>query len=765
MYLRWKHEQESPLRGLQIDFESGEIRQDWDSVVFAASEVEFPRGNQGLKYSPLEDIHIFALSNILARPIIVLSETTYHGLQGKSLQPNNISGIYLPLLRNATECEKSPVIIGYNHDHFVPLLSGEDQEMVLSKRPIHPDAQHCVPLVHKNFSVLPVKFTMPSESNNDLLNTYLDCFNIQISQNLQPAALIKFRSPPAWSIELMWSLFSKAQETFSSFVPANSSFDQMERKPNATPNSAAFILNPQDTSPQSTEPFINKKELTRTGSAKMQSSFVRVDKVPRNPCIRHKVGCLNTGEERLNNLCEGCYDVFVLGNESSAHISKMQEKSEVHLIPAKTKVDAENHKKLYRQVSPPGNHFKKCIISCCTNKGSSHNYDLCRECFDTRFNVQVQEGGHNDTKEQKEGKSPSHSYPEHKDYIKMLCESPGCQEEIVQGTGKCRIHLNEQVPPDCITDTCNNKAIDNKLLLCGECLKKQEEIAVSQDRRLSNEFQAPTIYPSFSKISSGFVPAVSSRRSYEAAETPNWQSTVRSRLPEKTGICRETHCEHFAAPGKQDLCNECFDLKIQITHAEHKSQECRTLGCKRQGQPELMYYCGPCFFAPTKERDSNEMARNDQFSLEAGGNTVSQRNLCFGDTMVHMPQVTEKQEPQNHNGPFKSTTDQQMSQRKYYMERPEYVSMPNSSGQAIQPPFSDTGFVNHGYEAGLYSMAEVGPPQRECIAGGCINPGKVAYNNLCDECYQQAVREERQILEANEERRKVAEKTRVGIFS
>jgi hypothetical protein len=90
----------------------------------------------------LEDIHIFALANLLSRSIIVISLESF-----RSIQPIFMRGIYLPLLRPAYQCVKDPIVIAYHNFHFTPLLfafdeqekekEGEEEEHTYSERYFH----------------------------------------------------------------------------------------------------------------------------------------------------------------------------------------------------------------------------------------------------------------------------------------------------------------------------------------------------------------------------------------------------------------------------------------------------------------------------------------------------------------------------------------------------------------------------------------------------------------------------------------------------
>lgn len=77
--------------------------------------------HQSLIY--LEDIHIFALANLLYRTIIVVSLDTI-----RNIQPIHLRGIYLPLMRKAEECVKDPILIAFHNFHFMPLLFPVDDD-------------------------------------------------------------------------------------------------------------------------------------------------------------------------------------------------------------------------------------------------------------------------------------------------------------------------------------------------------------------------------------------------------------------------------------------------------------------------------------------------------------------------------------------------------------------------------------------------------------------------------------------------------------
>lgn len=45
---------------------------------------------------------------------------------GSSISPLNVGGIYLPLEWQPTECYKYPIVLGYDSQHFAPLITIKD---------------------------------------------------------------------------------------------------------------------------------------------------------------------------------------------------------------------------------------------------------------------------------------------------------------------------------------------------------------------------------------------------------------------------------------------------------------------------------------------------------------------------------------------------------------------------------------------------------------------------------------------------------------
>ncbi|XP_063773485.1 tumor necrosis factor alpha-induced protein 3 isoform X2 [Pseudophryne corroboree] len=125
---RWQLESVKSTEFIQtgLRYDTRNWDEEWEHLVNMASS-ETSVGQSGLQYQCLEEIHIFVLVNILRRPIIVLADNMLRSLEsGSSFSPLNVGGIYLPLHWPTQECHKYPIVLGYDSQHFAPLVTMKD---------------------------------------------------------------------------------------------------------------------------------------------------------------------------------------------------------------------------------------------------------------------------------------------------------------------------------------------------------------------------------------------------------------------------------------------------------------------------------------------------------------------------------------------------------------------------------------------------------------------------------------------------------------
>jgi hypothetical protein len=149
------------------------VRQEWDELCDIVRYENSEDGQAATSFQFLEAVHVFSVSNMLGRPIIILSEDVVRNKHGEAISPNDIFGIYLPTLRPAKDCIKEPIVLAYDQSHFCPLLTGDTARNL--------STDNCIPLYQSPEHVqaqqlLPIKF-LTNESSKDqssrLLGDYL----------------------------------------------------------------------------------------------------------------------------------------------------------------------------------------------------------------------------------------------------------------------------------------------------------------------------------------------------------------------------------------------------------------------------------------------------------------------------------------------------------------------------------------------------------------------------------------------------------------
>ena len=134
---RWiSTKKSSALAGI-MQMEEETLNKEWSEVINMRQSAKINESNQSTNNSNsstttsssslvyLEDIHIFALANLLRRTIIIISLPTL-----KNIEDIHLRGIYLPLLNDPTTCCKDPIVIAFHNFHFMPLLFAFDEHQL-----------------------------------------------------------------------------------------------------------------------------------------------------------------------------------------------------------------------------------------------------------------------------------------------------------------------------------------------------------------------------------------------------------------------------------------------------------------------------------------------------------------------------------------------------------------------------------------------------------------------------------------------------------
>lgn len=171
------------------------VSEDWAIICSIASQPG----------SALEKFHIFVLSHILRRPIVVYGVKFVKSYRGEKLALAGFQGLYLPLHLPEKFCSKSPIALAYTKGHFTSLVPMENAASCVmmscncsANGEVNNDCSHLVvngalsnnlvknniesgccylPLVTSERELLPLQFLVEKELNRqeEIMRQYLDC--------------------------------------------------------------------------------------------------------------------------------------------------------------------------------------------------------------------------------------------------------------------------------------------------------------------------------------------------------------------------------------------------------------------------------------------------------------------------------------------------------------------------------------------------------------------------------------------------------------
>lgn len=122
--------------------------------------------------SSLEQIHIFALSHIMRRPIIVYGVKFVKSFRGEDIGYARFEGLYLPLLWEQSFCIKSPIALGYTRGHFSALVPTEPYSRIDAARDDSEDVTF-LPLMDCEQKLLPIHFLTQNEVSSSTMSRIL----------------------------------------------------------------------------------------------------------------------------------------------------------------------------------------------------------------------------------------------------------------------------------------------------------------------------------------------------------------------------------------------------------------------------------------------------------------------------------------------------------------------------------------------------------------------------------------------------------------
>ena len=154
-YERWSEYERLVAEKQQYRQDEHQLHSDWNDVLTFANQPGESLGHA----------HIFALSHILRRPIIVYGVTNVKSYRGEYfIGLARFQGVYLPLLWETNFCSKSPICLGFTRNHFSALVSMQERIHLASSL-----SRSSSPLIHNQDNDMHSR-PLPSSPSSPLVN-------------------------------------------------------------------------------------------------------------------------------------------------------------------------------------------------------------------------------------------------------------------------------------------------------------------------------------------------------------------------------------------------------------------------------------------------------------------------------------------------------------------------------------------------------------------------------------------------------------------
>lgn len=402
---------------------SQEWNEEYDMLKTMAAPIADDSGCD-LPYKSLEEFHIYALANMLRRPIMIISNDKIRNLEGASLQPQLVSGLYLPLDWDPSLCCKFPIVLGFYHSHFFPLVhtAPEDEK---------DEVDLMVPLIIHN-ELAKVHFTLPGEDPLTLITEYLQVDNfIHCPKNRETAVGLNGAKLSCANMGRNYSVWvpyfdlaetklriynegeynpGSATESEGSEIAPEPILYQEEHFGRSTPeyqggSGYGDISQQYQQFPPTARPSERKQGQCKTPACPYQQSLCTGDycvechnKGQREKC--KSVDCLNKADVGLEGFCKVCHD----GN-------RFQQASAMDLHPPRSPVTDRGIPNASPPSPPDQDRFRpnvddlnsiavdmvvsgmeKCILPECQMTGNPNTADMCKSCFKAHMDMEKELG-------------------------------------------------------------------------------------------------------------------------------------------------------------------------------------------------------------------------------------------------------------------------------------------------------------------------------------------------------------------------------------
>ncbi|XP_067882128.1 tumor necrosis factor alpha-induced protein 3 [Heterodontus francisci] len=697
--LRWQVEcvrsQEFEATGLHYDTKNWD--EEWDKVIEMLS-VASRLGQPGLPYDSLEEIHIFILANILRRPIIVIADRVLRSFgNNASLAPLHFGGIYLPLHWPAQKCYKYPIVLGYDMQHFSPLVTIDDRSPEI----------RAVPLVHngrRRFEDFMVHFLIPKEEENKakLLEEYFSLVEIPVqglefgTTHLIKAARLDEGNLPE-DLNLVEDYYQLVNHEYKRW---------------------------QQSLAETNRPTHNWLQMN---AATYQGSLIE------EKCATY--GCLFYCSVETKPFCHECFEQ-AKGTKTECNPKTHEQQKKKGCCPPRTEsviaaTPAEPERSSRPRSAPPTapslslfseTNAMKCKVPNCPFTLNVQHNGLCERCFKTRT---VVPGNITDTR------TSELRMPCHRESSSERLGSPQENTRTKQGAGS-PLHQERTLCSRCHQDTL--PTING---LCNMCLLRTFQGITSSSHEDSSSLR------SGHERSHSDPSQVTRNMGHPSAtdqhQTSNvWASTTGPQVSETTqknratfiteepkeGFqpCRNSGCHYFGTKEHQGYCTICFieyrenlgetsavsqnrlERNVQPSHRQPQTDprfqnmaSCRGQDCSTFGNSHFEGYCQKCFIDTQYQRYNEATGLRGHSNTNAAQHRPSDRNELRGQ---------RSKCARNYCNNYATSSDNELC----------LECQQNSCGSTRDPALNP-------------------PPKQRCHTTGCDHFGNNKCNGYCNECY------------------------------
>ena len=372
------------------------ITKQWDEVVRSISALSKASLAKATPHEFLESVHVYVLSNILRRPIIIVTDLLLTSSGSHLGEDSHIAGIYLPLEWPPIKCCKTPIILGFSQGHFCPLLS-ETTFSPKSKEPLFP-------LVTKDFSFLPVRFLSQQEEHKacELVQSYFIVKEANISFGMDgevpvPCAVLSYKDLPL-EMNTVMEHFKMCEQNYHQQIAQGQHRGQNEASLfHQLHIDSQTKVAPMRSFSQSYQMSLKNQAIKDKVKAERILSEKNVEEERWSNVGRCIIrGCNRQGNALRNNFCDSCWGKFSMSGVGAGSISlhqrqlemftnqsggagpdfnQLKTKNTVHIEPS-----APPASRLTSLETPVSMLEERCHNKC-GFRCSQETYPYCHECF------------------------------------------------------------------------------------------------------------------------------------------------------------------------------------------------------------------------------------------------------------------------------------------------------------------------------------------------------------------------------------------------